>query len=236
MTRKRYGVMMGSPYEIIGADLDDLLLGGDDDYDDYESGYDYLEGDDDDLDDLDMSGDIYDTLSGYDEIVGAKAKKKLSKAAKQIKALKKKLALVAKAKTQSGRALVRRGYTRDRALFLSFGSVELDPSATPPTDRASILANPQVPFRPRRLIISASSEVIVDPINQLVVNDIKVGKDSQLIASGGFPASGFSGPSNEMLFKADTASPGIDITIDLENTNDSYPMTVTVGMVGYAAE
>jgi hypothetical protein len=141
-----------------------------------------------------------------------------------------------KSAAKSKRALVRRGYTRDRALFLPFGSVLLDPNDTPPTDRASILANPQVPFRPRRVIIAASSEVIADPINQLIVNDIKVGKDSQLIASGGFPAAGFSGPSNEMLFKADTASPGIDITIDLENTNESYAMTATVGMVGYAAE
>lgn len=208
---------MGSPYEIIG-ELDDLL-GEDDDLN-------YLEGIDDDLDDLDVSGDIYDTLSGYDEIVGAKKNKK--------RALAK--ALIKRKVLNQKRALVRRGYTRDRALLLPFGSILLDPKAPVPTNRASILANPQCPFRPRRLVLSASSVGITNPIDELVVNDIKVGKDSQLIASGGFPASAFQGGANEMLFKFDTASPGIDISVDLENTNASYAMTVTVGMVGYAAE
>lgn len=121
------------------------------------------------------------------------------------------------------RRLVRKGYGSARALLLGFDPIAMAIGAT-----NDFTANPQVPFRPRRIIIGATSIV------GLVVEDIKIGKNSQLVNAGAFPAIGFAGDTTEQLIKFDTAVPGIDIVITMTNTSGAAN-TVSAGMFGAAA-
>ena len=125
---------------------------------------------------------------------------------------------------RSKRRLKRRGYTRERGLLLGFDSQAVAIGAT-----VDFPANPQVPFRCKRTLIGATS------IAGLVVEDIKVGKNSQFVSAGGFPAVGFAGNTFDQAIKFDTAYPGIDIVVTVTDTSGAIN-TVSIGMFGVAAE
>jgi len=219
--------MANGGLEIIGDVLDDLL-------DDMEG-----VGDDDDgdegLDDLEGLGD-YEDLEGLgdydDDLLGARRGKKRRKK----KAARRLLAAMA---AKRGRAVKRSGFTRDRALILPFGQETVGTYAAV-NALATMLANPQTPFRPRRLVISAVMAPVIAnvvPIENIVITDIRVGKNSQLIATGSIPAAAFAGAANEMLFKFDTGRPGIVIAVEIQNVIPATTdITVTLAMVGYAAD
>jgi hypothetical protein len=117
----------------------------------------------------------------------------------------------------------RRAYSRARRQLLPFG----DTGTLASGSSIDLLGNPQVPFKPERLVIQETTTT-----GSAVVTDIKVGKNSQFISAGAFPASLFQGNSNEGLFQFDTAKPGIDIVITILNAHAADPLTVYVGMVG----
>jgi hypothetical protein len=81
----------------------------------------------------------------------------------------------------------------------------------------SIEVKPQVLFRGERLAVANS----IAPF--FVINDIKVGKDSQLAASGNLPAEAFSNLSVGVRMELDTAEPGIVITLNVTNTDSTGP-------------
>jgi hypothetical protein len=56
-----------------------------------------------------------------------------------------------------------------------------------------------------------------------IINDIKVGKDSQLAASGNLPAEAFSNLSVGVRMELDTAEPGIVITLTVTNADTTGP-------------
>lgn len=180
------------------------ILGYDDDDD--------LMGIDDDFDDGGLAGyDDDDDLMGDDElmgdleILGRRRRRK-------------------RRRRRGRRRVARRGYTRDRGLILGFGTqTGIAAGAT-----VDFTANPQVPFRPKRVLIDTDQT----PIE---VADIKVGKNSQLASAGGFPASGFQANAFDIGVKFDSAYPGLDIVTTITN-NAAMAATVTVGMFGYAAE
>lgn len=122
------------------------------------------------------------------------------------------------------RVVARRGYTRDRGLVLGFGT------QTPIAAGATVdfTANPQVPFRPKRVVIDTDQTPIA-------VEDIKVGKNSQLASAGAFPGSAFQANAFDIGVKFDSAYPGLDIVVTVTN-NAAMAATITVGMFGYAAE
>lgn len=117
----------------------------------------------------------------------------------------------------------RRSYSRARRQLLPFG----DTGSLAAGNSVDLLGNPQVPFKPERLVIQETTST-----GAAVVSDIKVGKNSQFISAGTFPAALFQGNSNEGLFQFDTARPGIDIVITVHNAHTADPLTAYVGMVG----
>jgi len=117
----------------------------------------------------------------------------------------------------------RRAYSRVRRQMLPFG----DTGTLAAGNSIDLLGNPQVPFKPERLIIQRTSVS-----GSVIVSDIKVGKNSQFISAGQFPGSLFQGDSNEGLFQFDTARPGIDIVISILNGHPTDDLTAYAGMVG----
>ena len=165
-----------------------------------------LLGDEDDYDEDELLG--YGSIDDFDEgaLVGARRRRR------------------ARAK----RRVRRTKYTRDRGLIMGLGSQTIATGVTAP-----FLGSPQVLFRAKRVIITATG--VSATIDDIVVEDIKIGKNSQLVTAAGFPAAGFSPTAFDIGIKFDTASPGIDIVVECTN-NDVADAVVTVGMFGYAAE
>jgi hypothetical protein len=177
--------------------------------------YDDLEGlDDEELDDVgqyEIVGyddvDIIGEDDDYDDEVGRRRRRR-------------------RRRRRGRRPLVRKTpYSRVKRQLLPFG----DTGVLAAGNSIDLLGNPQVPFKPERLVIQETTST-----NGAVVSDIKVGKNSQFISAGTFPASLFQGNSNEGLFQFDTARPGIDIVITILNAHPADDLTCFVGMVGVA--
>lgn len=86
---------------------------------------------------------------------------------------------------------------------------------------------PQVLFRGERLAVPNTIVINFD------VNDIKVGKDSQLASPGNMPSECFSNLSVGVRMQLDTAEPGITITLSMFNTdvNPHFFKSVLYGTV-----
>ena len=80
-------------------------------------------------------------------------------------------------------------------------------------DEEDIEVKPQVYFRGERLAIPPSIARFFD------VLDIKVGKDSQLAATGTMPGESFSAHAVGVRMELDTAKPGIVITLRVRNVD-----------------
>jgi hypothetical protein len=70
---------------------------------------------------------------------------------------------------------------------------------------------PQKPFRPERLVIEPTGA------SAFLINDVKVGTDSQFVSSGAIPASIFVPQSFGVGLKGDTANVGITISVLITN-------------------
>jgi hypothetical protein len=82
-----------------------------------------------------------------------------------------------------------------------------------PGDAEDIEVKPQVYFRGERLAIPVSLARYFDIV------DIKVGKDSQLAATGSMPGESFATNAVGVRMELDTAKPGIVITIRVQNVD-----------------
>lgn len=178
------------------------IMGYDDDDDDELMGFDddELLGDDDDDDD-ELLGD--DQSFYGSELLGRRRRRKRKK---------------------RGRKLKRRGYSRERGLVLGFGSQSIATGVT-----VDFVANPQVPFRGKRLILSATS------LNEASLEDLKIGKNSMLVSAQSMPAEAFGAGTFDQAIKLDTAVPGIEITATISSSSVAANV-VNVGMFGVAAE
>lgn len=78
---------------------------------------------------------------------------------------------------------------------------------------ANINVQPQVVFRPERLVIP--SNVAID----FLLTDLKVGKNSQLASTGAVPAIAFSEQAFGVRLKMDTAQISMFVTISVTNQN-----------------
>jgi hypothetical protein len=99
----------------------------------------------------------------------------------------------------------------------------------PPGGEADIEVKPQVYFRGERLAIPPSIARYFD------ILDIKVGKDSQLAATGTMPGESFSALAVGVRMELDTAKPGIVITIRVRNV-DAAPHDFKAIMYGAVLE
>ena len=86
-------------------------------------------------------------------------------------------------------------------------------------------AQPQVVFRGTRLIIPSSLA------ENFVINDIRVGRDSQKISAASIPATAFSELAVGVHLGLDTATPGILITLSVTNTS-SEDQTFSGALIG----
>jgi hypothetical protein len=83
--------------------------------------------------------------------------------------------------------------------------------AVPPGTPVEIEVKPQVLFKGKRLAIGASTA------KDFIIIDIKVGKNSQLAATGEMGAEAFSSLAVGTQMELDTAQPGITITLRIRN-------------------
>ena len=82
-----------------------------------------------------------------------------------------------------------------------------------PGDEVDIEVKPQVLFRGERLAVAPSNA------RSFNIVDIKVGKDSQLAATGEMPAEAFSALAVGVRMELDTAQPGIVVVLIVRNTD-----------------
>ena len=198
------------------------LLDGDD-----SSGYEYTEimGDMDGDDELgafvgddDILGDLLGDSSDGDDLIGAIQRRKKS-ARKQAAAN-----ALLRRRVASG-ALLRSVPPRNaREYALGLGSTSVQGNAS-----ANINVQPQVIFRPERLVVP--SNIAVD----FLITDIKVGKNSQLVSTGALPAVMFTENAFGVRLKMDTAQISMFVTISVTNQNPAA-RNFQGGLVGPAVE
>ena len=192
------------------------LLDGDDN-----SGYEYTEiiGDDNSGDDLQhLLGDDSGDDSGLDAIIGAAIRKKVN-------SRKQALANDILRRRVNAGALLRSVPPRNaREYALGLGS-----TSVAGTSSANINVQPQVIFRPERLVVP--SNLAVD----FLITDIKVGKNSQLVSTGALPAVMFTEQAFGVRLKMDTAQISMFVTVSVTNQNPAA-RNFQGGLVGPAVE
>lgn len=115
--------------------------------------------------------------------------------------------------------------TKSRVFPLGFesdGAVDAGESTT-------ITSRPQVLFRGERLVIPS------DIAGDFVIDDVKVGKDSQFVAEGSIPGRVLQENAVDVAFQLDTAQISQDITISATNISGA-PRTFRAALIGQAAE
>jgi len=189
----------------------DLLDGDDSGFDTTEILGDLLDGDD-------SEGEFVGDDSG-DDILGAILAKKKGNAKKQAMARD-----LLRRRVQAGSLLRSVSPRSSREYALGLGSTSVAGSSS-----ANINVQPQVIFRPERLVVP--SNIAVD----FLITDIKVGKNSQLVSTGALPAVMFTENAFGVRLKMDTAQISMFVTISVTNQNPAA-RNFQGGLVGPAVE
>ena len=164
--------------------------------------------------------DGYESLSDGDDILGAVVRKK-----RQRNARKQAMARDLMARRVASGALLRSVAPRNaREYALGLGS-----TSVAGTSSANINVQPQVIFRPERLVVP--SNLAVD----FLITDIKVGKNSQLVSTGALPAVMFTEQAFGVRLKMDTAQISMFVTVSVTNQNPAA-RNFQGGLVGPAVE
>jgi hypothetical protein len=111
-----------------------------------------------------------------------------------------------------------------REYALGLGSTVVGGSSS-----ANINVQPQVIFRPERLVVP--SNIAMD----FLITDIKVGKNSQLVSTGALPAVMFTESAFGVRLKMDTAQISMFVTISVTNQSPNA-RNFQGGLVGPAVE
>ena len=124
---------------------------------------------------------------------------------------------------QSGVVVKTQGYSKGRSQSLGFESLAIQPGTT-----VDVQANPQVLFKPKRLVYTG-------PANTFVIQDVKIGRSSQFVASGPQSADAYPPTSTVDNMELDTARPGVVITLRIQNVS-GVAADFRATMFGLAAE
>lgn len=124
----------------------------------------------------------------------------------------------------SRRRIVHEEPTHERQFPIGFAEDNVQPN-----DEIDIEVKPQVYFKGERLAIAASVARSFDVV------DIKVGKNSQLAATGVMSGEAFSSLAVGTRMELDTAKPGIVITLRVRNV-DSTPQNFRAVLYGAVLE
>ena len=193
----------------------DLLDGDDSGFETTEILGDLLDGDDE-------SGEFVGDDESGDDILGAIIK---SAASKRSSAKKQAMARdLLRRRVQSGSLLRSVSPRSSREYALGLGSTSVAGNSS-----ANINVQPQVIFRPERLVVP--SNLAVD----FLITDIKVGKNSQLVSTGALPAVMFTENAFGVRLKMDTAQISMFVTISVTNQNPNA-RNFQGGLVGPAVE
>jgi hypothetical protein len=90
-------------------------------------------------------------------------------------------------------------------------SIGFTRAAVPANTTVEITARPQVLFRGTRLLVGGSIA------QSFVIDDIKVGRNSQFVATGAQPAEAFKDTATGDNVALDTCKPGVDLTLIVTN-------------------
>ena len=196
-----------------GSDGDDVLgdlLAGDDN-----SGYEYTEimGSDGD----DSGAFVGDGSDGDDTLGAAVARRRNRNKGAMAQALMRR-------RVQNGAILRSVAPRNAREYALGLGSTSVAGNSS-----ANINVQPQVIFRPERLVVP--SNIAVD----FLITDIKVGKNSQLVSTGALPAVMFTEQAFGVRLKMDTAQISMFVTVSVTNQNPQA-RNFQGGLVGPAVE
>jgi hypothetical protein len=209
-----YTDIMG--YEILGESVNDLLEG---EYgDDVLLGEDFeLVGDElllglDDTDDIDLLGATDPSLVGQLPPAVMRVIERRRKAAGQpsIKAVQRRQRRekIAAAVAARQAAVVReKPPTESREYPMGFDTVGTVAAGA----NVQIISRPQVTFRPERLVIAGA----IAP--SFLLNDLKVGKNSQLVNSAALPGDAFAPTAFGVRLRMDTAQISMDVVLDVTN-------------------
>jgi hypothetical protein len=121
-------------------------------------------------------------------------------------------------------AVMPRPVTKAREYPLGFPTTTLAAGFT-----TNISTSPQVPFRGRRLVVPS------DIAGALLINDLKVGKNSMFAASGPVPARMFSEFGVGVDLNLDTAQISQQITLNVTNSSGAA-VTFNAALIGTAVE
>src|SRR3990172_7675820 len=154
---------------------------------------------------------VGDDMSGEEEIVGA-APRRIAR-------------LAPVPGYPGGQQLRTRAPSKGREYVMGFDTVATVAAAA----TALVTTRPQVIFRPDRLVIPPS----LPP--SLLVNDLRVGKNSQFVSSVAVPAEAFTQGAFGVRLKLDTAQISQDITISVTNTS-AGALRFTAALIGPAVE
>lgn len=126
----------------------------------------------------------------------------------------------------AGKTVLKQSKPKDaRLLAIGFDSV----STIAATSLGVVTSQPQVVFRPDRLVVPSA----IAP--DFLINDIKVGKNSQLISSTPVPAEIFTEDGTGVTLKMDTAQVSQIISLTLYNL-DAAPHRFYATMLGPTVE
>ena len=192
--------------EIVGDDLMGDEIVGDDGY---------ISGDEIVGDDGYVSGDeiVGDELLGDDvlgdEVMGRRIfrrrRRRPNKRA-QMAALRQRA--ITQRRLANAKVLVKKPVQKSRVQSIGFNS-----RGVAPGDTVDIPARPQVKFRGTRLSVPSS----IAP--SFLIEDLKVGRNSQFVASGAQSAETFKDIATSDNIATDTADPGMDIVLSVTNTS-----------------
>lgn len=115
--------------------------------------------------------------------------------------------------------------TKSREQVLGFDTVTTVAAGA----STNVTSQPQVVFRPDRLTISSAIA------SDFLINDIKIGRSSQLISSDALPADTFSNLSVGVGLKMDTAQISQDITLSVTNVS-AGALRFTAALIGIVVE
>jgi hypothetical protein len=158
---------------------------------------------------------------GDDDILGAILRRKKGRKGVSKSALRRDLL---RRRVNSGTLLRSVAPRSSREYALGLGSTSVAGNSS-----ANINVQPQVIFRPERLVVP--SNVAVD----FLITDIKVGKNSQLASTGALPAVMFTETAFGVRLKMDTAQISMFVTISVTNQN-ANARNFQGGLVGPAVE
>lgn len=159
-------------------------------------------------------GDDLDTILGDDEILGADRRAAVRR---------NKLARLQAARSAGGVMVARQQRTGAQEQVLPFPATNVAAGST-----ATILAFPQRMFRTERFVVSSQIAEF------FTINDLRIGRESMMVAVGQAPAQGFAEVGVGVRLRGYTANLGNTIGLDVSNIDAANAHVFYAMIVGTA--